>query len=292
MIKEKLKPWIPEKTRRRLKHGLLSLGHATGPLRVLPDFLVVGVQKGGTSSLFYYLQNHPQICLATAITKEVHYFDDNYSRPLEWYRAHFPLTVAKHIRQSMSPAKLLTCEATPAYIFHPLVAERVRLTLPNAKFICVLRNPVDRAFSQYRMEVKRTREDRPFAKALQEERTRIEAAYHPDGSPRDAECFDREDFWYQRRGFYLEQVKRWHAALPKENLLIVRAEDLWARPEETWRKTLEFLQLEYAAPDAFERINEGQGSDLDPGVRDELTEYFRPMNLALSEYLGEDYTWQ
>jgi len=108
---------------------------ATTPLRVLPDFLVIGVMKGGTTSFFNYLARHPQI--NPPFRKEIKFFDIHFLQGLGWYRAHFPM------RFKMKSG-MLTGEATPYYIFHPTAPDRTAKVLPNVKLIALLRNPVDR----------------------------------------------------------------------------------------------------------------------------------------------------
>src|SRR3712207_6690007 len=114
---------------------------ATAQQRRLPDFVIIGTQRGGTTSLYHYLSKHPEVL--PALRKEIHFFDLNFDRGLDWYLAHFA-------RQDQPG---LVGEASPLYMFHRDVPERVRRVLPNAKFIALLRNPVDRAYSQYQMNL-------------------------------------------------------------------------------------------------------------------------------------------
>ena len=104
--------------------------------RRLPDFLIIGAQKCGTSSMFAYLNQHPQMKLPDV--KEIHFFDLNYSNGLDWYTSHFPPASLSH--------RMVTGEASPYYLFHPHVPERVRLHCPDVKLVVMLRNPVDRAY--------------------------------------------------------------------------------------------------------------------------------------------------
>jgi lipopolysaccharide transport system ATP-binding protein len=96
---------------RGLRARLLTAG-----LRRAPDFLIIGAQKGGTTSLYSYLCEHPSVVAAERI--EVHYFDLAYDRPWWWYKSHFPGRIGN--------GRTLTGEASPYYLFHPLVPERVR----------------------------------------------------------------------------------------------------------------------------------------------------------------------
>lgn len=122
-----------QRLKRRRKFWLNRL---TARRRALPDFLLVGEMKSGTSSLFHYLQMHPLV--APPVRKEVHFFTIGYSKGAGWYRAHFPL-------KSNIPAGGITGEGCPGYFFAPGVEHRIHDLLPNARLIVLLRDPVERA---------------------------------------------------------------------------------------------------------------------------------------------------
>ena len=128
----------------------------------LPDYLVIGAQKAGTTSLYRYMISHPMI--RPASDKQVHYFDFNYDKPFDWYRSQFP---------AGSGNGLVTGEATPYYIFHPDAARRVRLVLPDVKIVALLRNPIDRACSHYMHEIKNGTESLSFEDAVEAEEGRL-----------------------------------------------------------------------------------------------------------------------
>src|ERR1041384_7789414 len=141
-----------------------SYARLTWEQRALPDFIIIGAQKAGTSSLFFYLAQHPQ--LVGSFIKEVHFFDggmkpgiDNFAKGEPWYRAHFPL------RKDLGPTHK-TFEASPCYIFNPLAPIRIHDLLPDVKIVALLRNPVDRAISQYFQERRRNREPLEITEAL------------------------------------------------------------------------------------------------------------------------------
>ncbi len=139
---------------------------ATSPLRLLPDFLIVGAARCGTSSLYHYLCQHPSI--GRAQTKEVHYFDVNYDKSSLWYRAHFPTIGAKWLHGSREKP-FITGEATAYYLFHPHVPKRVFDLMPGVKVIALLRNPIDRAYSHSQRSVRRGREKISFEEATPRE---------------------------------------------------------------------------------------------------------------------------
>ena len=125
----------------------------TSPIRLLPDFLIIGAQKGGTTSLYNYVQAQP--CVAPAARKEVHFFDRrlNLNKGLTWYRGHFPTRVEQYSARHLRLQPFLTGEATPEYLFLPHIPHIVARVLPVIKLILLLRNPVDRAYSQYQHAV-------------------------------------------------------------------------------------------------------------------------------------------
>ena len=137
----------------------------TNQIRVLPDFVVIGSTKSGTTSLHYYLIQHPNIISE----RNVHFFEYMQTNSIEWYRAHFPTKAYKNFKKIIRKEKLIVGEQTATYIFHPLIPKRVHATIPNAKLIVVLRNPVDRAFSNYQHQVREGIEKRTFEDAIKSE---------------------------------------------------------------------------------------------------------------------------
>ena len=149
---------------------------ATWKIRSLPDFIIIGAQKSGTTSLYSYLSQHPQ--LLPSIRKVVHFFDggldasvDTFENGEAWYRAHFPIT--KHMKSHRK-----TFEASPLYIFNPLAPKRIYDLVPKAKIIALLRNPTERSISHYYHEKRRTnRESLPIHEALREGEKRFEFVF-------------------------------------------------------------------------------------------------------------------
>src|SRR5690348_1015601 len=142
----------------------------TSPLRLLPDFLIIGTQRGGTTSLYHYLQAHP--CIGPASTKEVHFFDMRFHKGLAWYRGHFPSRIDQYAVEQAHGHSLVTGEATALYLFHPHAPKRVAEALPSVKLIVLLRNPVNRALSHYYHAVKHGQETLSFEEAIQGEEQR------------------------------------------------------------------------------------------------------------------------
>ncbi len=144
---------------------------------MLPDFVIIGAQKGGTSSLYQYLAQHPDV--GARPEKEVHYFGWAYGRGEPWYRANFPTaTYRVALRQALTRRRILTGEATPYYLFHPRVPDGCARSCPRLDLIVLLRNPVDRAVSSYKHQVRQGRESlavRGGASNAEQERLAVDA---------------------------------------------------------------------------------------------------------------------
>lgn len=260
----------------------------TCPARMTPDFIVIGAHRGGTSSFYYHLTEHPGVAAAT--TKEVNFFDRNYHKGSWWYRAHFPLLAQRRYAQARGRSALITGEASPYYLFHPLVPQRVVTTLPQVKLIALLRNPIERAFSQHTRYVGLGWETQTFEEAIaREERER--AAGSGDVVGRTS---------YLARGLYAEQLRQWLRVFPRERMLLLRSEDFYADPAAVLRQALAFLDMPladlpskptYAHYDGYgEGVSRGE-APLAPATRQRLQEYFAPHNARLYDLLGRDMEW-
>jgi hypothetical protein len=270
--------------------GRLLVGRATSHLRMLPDFLIIGAQKGGTTSLYKYLGQHPDF--APALRKEVHFFSGEYERGLAWYRAFFPTRARSERHLRATGVRLQTGEATPYYLFHPLAARRVRADIPDARLIVVLRDPVKRAFSHYQHTKSRGQESLSFADALEAEAERLAPA---EGRAREDESdawLAHKTFSYMARGCYAAQIEEWLRFFDRSQFLFLKSEDLYAKPEETLDRTREFLGLRpfpWRASKVFNRGNYSAG--MEPAVEERLKALYGPQNRRLRDLLGDDFDW-
>ena len=183
----------------------------TARFRGLPDFIIIGAMKSGTSTLFDWLLQHPEII--GSHKKEVHFFDRHYREGERWYRAHFPY--ACNVRQGS-----VTGEASPFYLLGPPIAGRIHTLIPDVRLIAILRNPVDRAISHYFHSTRSGKESLPIMEALAVEDARTASAWD---RALQGDCrFDRQLTWfsYQKRGLYLEQLQRYWQVFRKENIYI------------------------------------------------------------------------
>ena len=267
---------------------------ATSPLRLLPDFLVIGTQRGGTTSLFHYLQAHSAI--APSSIKEIHFFDRRYHKGLTWYRGHFPTSAEKFYAQHLRGKAFVTGEASPAYLFHPRVPRRVRQALPSAKLIVLLRNPVDRAYSQYFHAREHGFETLPFEEAITGEVERTAREREHILRDEHYESYEFKHRSYLSRGIYVEQLQAWMSLFPAEQFLILKSEDFYADPAASVKQVLAFLNLSvdemWLKKQDYRQYNTTTHSTMDAGLRRRLTGYFEPHNARLYDFLGIDFGWE
>jgi hypothetical protein len=237
-------PTIPEPARAVLRNAVWTYGKATSAIRPLPDFLILGAQKAGTTALYAYLRRHPHITGPS--WKEVSFFDRHWLRGEAWYRGNFP--------NVLRARDDLVGEASPSYLFHPLAPQRVDELVPEARLIVLVRNPVDRAYSHYHHEVALGREPLSFEEALaaEDERTAGEA----ERLASEPGYFSHAwwNYTYRARGRYAEQLERWLDFFPRERLLILSSEELLDEPGRTHAHVLQFLGAEPQPLDAYPRV--------------------------------------
>jgi hypothetical protein len=263
---------------------------ATSRFRALPDFIIIGAMKAGTSSLYQCLMQHPQI--VPPFQKEIHFFDGHFNRGEQWYRAHFPL-------QKRLESGFITCEASPEYLFIPSLANRISELLPDVKLIAMLRNPTERAISHYYHKVRERRETLPLFEALLAEDDRI------GEGPRDDELMDPDfmhffykksdfmNFSYKKRGLYKEQLDRFWQVFSRDQVLVLNSDEFFREPLVTVSAACRFLEIdEEFVPGDLKPVNVGYNREkIDPAVYEYLNDFFDPHNQALYGVLGRDLCW-
>jgi hypothetical protein len=233
----------------------------------LPDFVIIGAQKCGTTAFYRLLTRHPLV--QPAAVRELHFFDrtDRLEKGTEWYRRCFPAPQWKNGR------KTITGEKTPYYLFHPHVPQRMAEVVPRVRLIVLLRNPVDRAYSQYHHDMS------------------MMQAKHRGKSRAFEETLEQQNSSYLPRGIYVDQLLRWSEYFGKEQMLILKSEDFFKHTTETLRTVQNFLDLPYCQLDLPPRETKERYSPMDPSTRRRLEAYFEPHNQRLYEYLGVDFGW-
>jgi hypothetical protein len=261
------------------------------PFRLLPDFIIIGTQKGGTSSLYEHLAQHPLVF--PALKKEVHFFDsENFAKGTNWYRGHFKLGLRGTFARRFAQGRAITGEASPYYLFYPHAPKRVAELLPKAKLVVMLRNPIDRALSHYYHQVRKGREPLSFEAAIEAEGERLKGE-HERILQNDA--YYSYPYWaysYLARGIYADQLKLWFELFPREQLLFIKSEDFFTNPAACFKRTLHFLGLPEIDLQQYKKQNAGSYSSMPADIRHELTRYFRPHNERLYELLGINFAWE
>jgi len=244
-----------------------------------PNFIIVGAQKSGTTSLWNYLVAHPNV--KKALVKEVHFFEDNYDRGRNFYLGFFP---------SKCGENQITGEASPYYLFHPAVPQRMANMLPDAKIVVVLRNPIERAYSHYNHSRRLSREPSSFEDVVGREVDLINAGQSPvfDTQISDPVSHRRS---YVSRGIYAPQLLRWTEFYSSERTLVIKSEDLFADPDTYAGRVVEFLGLSSADHPlrTFPHVNRGTpGNHLAPDMRRLLRDFYRPYNQELAKLVDFD----
>jgi DNA-binding TFAR19-related protein (PDSD5 family) len=201
---------------------------------MMPNFLVIGAQKAGTTSLYHYLKQHPEIYMSPI--KEPHFFAVEGAAPdFRGPSPRNPLTITdlEAYRALFAGVSGETAigEASPSYLGNPKAPNRIRHYIPEAKLIAILRNPVERAFSAYLHRVRDDREWFDFARALREEEARIKANLTPG-------------WYYKRAGFYYPQLKRYYELFDREQIRVHLYEDLDTDPASMLLELFAFLNVD------------------------------------------------
>ncbi len=245
----------------------------------------LSAQKGGTSSLFAHIIQHPNV--VEPRTKEVHYFDYQLERGETWYRSNFPF------ESTLRRANAITGEASPYYLYHPLAAQNIRELLPSIRLIFVLRDPVERAISQYFHAVKWRQETLDIEEAFAAEDERLRGEEDRLRSEPSYRSFSHQHHSYVSRGLYARQLARFLELFDREQILVVPSEELYGDPHSALRKTFEHIGVDPGfVPDDLEPKNVGvYGRDVPNMLRDAIAARFREENGRLYAQLGVDLDW-
>ena len=292
-VRDRVNAMAPTQVRTLLRSTLVRYGERTADRRPLPDFLIIGTKRGGTTSLWNYLIRHPLVprLFPAWNTKTSHYFEEHWGRGEAWYRSHFPTSAHRAALERRHGGPTRVGEAAPLYMFHPLVPDRVHALMPAARMIVLLRDPVERAYSHWKERRTEGREPLGFAEALQQEAERT--AGERERLIADPGYFSEPYDWYtyRARGRYLEHLEPWLDRFDRGQLLILASEELYRQPAATYGRVLDFLGLPPHDLGDYAVYNDRRSAPMDPAIRTELTSYFQPYNAALAQRLGMTFDW-
>lgn len=279
--------WLEKRLPYRIKHKLGNLG-------VLPNCLIVGAQKAGTTSLYEHLIRHPNVWPPDA--RELNFFNDYWTQGETWYRARFPNQLIQFWSINLAQQPFVTLESTPEYFLDNNVPIRVAKLIPDCKLIFLLRNPIDRAYSHWKMNVRRKFETLSFEEAIEKELERIEL----DLKHAQEESFALKNnsalalYSYLYRGKYLERLQPWLDIFSGQQIKIINSEELW-KDINNYYDVLDFLSLS-KDKQATDKFNKFYGSntaskDMQETTRKFLRDYFQEPNQRLFEFLNKNWDW-
>ena len=279
--------------KRAVHVGSRGYGRLTADRRMLPSFLISGGQRCGTTSLYRALSAHPAVIKAV-LHKGVHYFDVGYDHGMRWYRGHFPLQRrAERVAGTLGvPAQ--TFESSPYYMYHPQAAARIAADLPAAKLVVLVRDPVERAYSQHHHEVARGFEpERDFGAALALEPARLHRQEDRLAEDPSYYSFAHQHHAYRARGEYARYLSVMAQHVGRERIHVVESERFFTEPQAAYDEVLAFLGLPELGYPPFEQHNaRPRTSPMDERTRRELTAHFAPHDERLAELLGRPPVWR
>jgi hypothetical protein len=280
--------------RESTKRVLRRYGEATSGLRRGPGFVIIGAKRGGTTSLYNYVLEHPSIqplFPGRQHTKGVHYYDSQYARGLRWYRSHFPLQVGGRqlARPGIQPA--ISGDASPYYLFHPLAAERLARDFPDVRIVIFLRDPVERAYSHFKERIHHHGETLSFEAALDAEQVRLRGEAERIAAEPGYHSVEHENHSYLAQGRYLDMLPRWFGLFPRAQFHIAASENFYGDPERHVNEVWAFLGLAPGKLRSRIRHNYLPAPDIQPETRRRLQEALADHNRGLEELLGRSLPW-
>ncbi|MEO1373528.1 MAG: sulfotransferase domain-containing protein [Cyanobacteria bacterium J06635_10] len=267
-----------------------------------PKFMIPGFMKSGTTSLYSYVSNHPQVL--PAVAKELHFFNSFFKQDIDYYLAHFP--------QISNSKNYITGEATPIYINSSRIAQQIFALFPEMKFIILLRNPADRAISSYHhrrivdYEYSKFKLTQITQNCLNKTIEKIPSFINQRFDYLFDESLSSLRKKYQQYqeftnyillpdlfgSLYIYYLKEWMNIFPKEQFLIIKSENLFENPSATMKQVYRFLNLQDNYMPEFRNYNPGSYSPIPDNLRHQLVDFFRPYNQQLEEYLGMKFDWE
>jgi hypothetical protein len=270
--------------------GRTLAGRNPGRGRLLPDFLIVGSMKCGTTSMHGWLTEHPFV--VAPMRKDTHFFSAYYGRRVDWYRCFFPYARDRDAFAAEHGRPFVTGEATASYLADYWTPQRAAKLVPNARLIVCLRDPVDRSYSQYHYFRKWEKEPLvSFEEAVASEDERLRGEEARERSDPGYHSWRVYQWGYLRTSRYAEHIERWLEAFPREQFLFLRFEDVVAAPERALEQIHEHLGLPRHRNGALPTLNAGSYEPMAEATRERLSEYFRPHNERLYELTGIDFGW-
>lgn len=259
----------------------------TGPFRILPDFIIIGAMKSGTTSLSYNISEHP--CVLPPAYDEIGFFDVNFDLGFNWYKSLFPTTFKKNKILSKY-GFFSTGDDTPFYFWREDAVIRIKQFLPSSKFLVILRNPIDRAYSNYVDELNQFSSVPSFEDMIQREIEIIDSENNYCLSKTNFKRYSRNPS-HIAKGFYAEQLEIWFKHFERNQFFIISTEDLSMCPYETMNKIYNFLELPAYSIKNPQKKKSKIYLPMKTETRKFLIEYYKPHNKKLFNLIGKNFNW-
>jgi hypothetical protein len=261
-----------------------------GPFHVLPDFIIFGVSRSGTTSLYQYLSQHPNI--EPSVVKELRFFDMYFDRGINWYRMNFPSKWQKFVFTKLKHKKFITGEASGAYLQNPHTPKRIHNLNPNMKLILLLRNPVDRAFSHYKRKIKNGSEKLSFEEVIEKEKSRINGEHEKMEKNEKYYSPIYHSLAYITTGLYAIRLKHWLKYFSMRQILILENGEFLREPEKVYNQAIKFLDLPEWKLSTYRKFSKQDlNIEMNPKTREKLLEYCKPFNEELYSLIGKRFDW-
>ncbi len=272
---------------RVIKYGFIkrNFRYFTSSIRILPSFIIVGAVRCGTTSLYYDICEHS--CVLPASYDEIGFFDSNYELGINWYKSMFP-TKFKMKKIESKTGICITGEDTPFYFWDKKSIERIKKDIPKIKLIILLRNPIDRAYSNYHLGVRLGSESLSFEDSIKKEIELLEK--NNDFESDKIEKFLRPRS-YIAKGLYYQQIKNWFDIFSKDQILILNTENLSVNPHQTLKQIFNFLNLPNEKIQNIQNRKVGNYQKMNENTREYLKKLFQPHNEKLFKILGREFEW-
>lgn len=280
-----------EQLRTAVLRGSDAVGRATSGARALPDLLVCGGQRCGTTSMYKALVQQPTV-FRPVWRKGVHYFDVGYDHDLDWYRSHFPLRAQLNRAARRHGTSALTFESSPYYLFHPLAADRIAADLPDVRLIVLVRDPVERAYSAHAHEYARGFETLGFEAALDAEAERLDGEVERLVADPSYRSHAHRHQAYRSRGEYATQLERIVGLFGRDRIKVVDSHRFFSDPEREYGEVMSWLGVAPTVDTVFDRHNARPRPEMPESLRKNLEGHFEPHDLALETWLGHVPSWR
>ncbi|MEZ5382695.1 MAG: sulfotransferase [Microthrixaceae bacterium] len=274
------------------KAALRAYGTATAAHRPPPELLIVGAKRGGTTSLWQYLSEHPGLLgqFPTPNSKGTYFLSEEWHRGERWWRSHFASRRVRTRAQARLGYAPVAGESSPYDLYHPLAPQRAAQVAPDALIVAVLRHPVDRAFSHWK-ERRRHTETLEFADAIDAEAERIAGEAERIVADPSYVSFPHRHQSYLDQGRYAPMLERWFAAYGRDGVLVETAEAFYADPQALVDSVTDRLGLPRRAVADTSPRNDAPSDPMSADLRARLTAELAPDIAAVEQLLGRDTGW-